>query len=139
MDSLKKRSGEVHSGQPTSSKPVHIARRHRQLRPFFFHMGPVSLTISSVLLIGLMAVLYLSQLGRAVTTNQQLQNLRSDQATLFRQNQDLAARIAQERSPQYVMNQATKMGLVPVDPGKVQVITIHGLQPIQNQNPNIQP
>ncbi len=41
-------------------KPILAARRRRQLYPFLFSMGPVALSICSVLLIGLMAVLYLT-------------------------------------------------------------------------------
>ncbi|MBA2285470.1 MAG: hypothetical protein H0W02_08315, partial [Ktedonobacteraceae bacterium] len=51
-------------------KPIVAAKQRRQLHPFFFRMGPVALTISSTLLIGLMAVLYLSQVGQAVAANQ---------------------------------------------------------------------
>ena len=62
QNSLKKQSG----GQETLKQPILAAKRRRQLHPFFFRIGPVALSISSVLLIGLMAVLYLSQLGQAV-------------------------------------------------------------------------
>ena len=51
----------------------------RQLPAFFFRIGPITLSICSVLLISLMAILYLSQQGQAVTTNQQIQELRNQQ------------------------------------------------------------
>jgi hypothetical protein len=106
------------------------ARRRRQLHPFFYRMGPVGLSICSVLLISLMAVLYLSQLSQAVTANQAIQNLRQQQATLQREDQDLVYRIAQEQSPIYIMVHAKAMGLIPADPKSIIVIVIPDLKPV---------
>ena len=106
-------------------------KRRKQL---FLHMGPVALTICSVLLIGLMAVLYLSQQAQAVSANQQLQSMRNEQNALTRQNQDLTDQIANVKSPAYVADQASKLGLVPADPNKVQIIKIHHLQPLRKGN-----
>jgi cell division protein FtsL len=139
MDDLKLRNSGTDRERSVPSKPVVTARRRYQMRPVFFHMGPAALTICSVLLIALMAVLYLSQVGQAVAANQQLQSMRTQQATLTRQNQDLAAVIAHERSPQYIMQQAQKMGLVPANPNNVQMITIPNLQPLRHQNSILQP
>ncbi len=115
-----------------SSQPILAAKQRRQLYPFFFHMGPVALCITSVLLIGLMAVLYLSQIGQAVSVNQQIQDLRIRQADLQRQNQDLSYTIAQERSPAYIANRARKQGLAPADPKSVQIVVVPNLQPVPN-------
>ncbi len=122
-----------------SAKPFLAARRRRQLHPFFFRMGPVGLSICSVLLISLMAVLYLSQLGQAVTANQEIQSLRQQQATLARQDQDLAQQIAQERSPVYIAARASSMGLVPADPKTVIVLIIPHLKPIPSYIQHLQP
>lgn len=111
-------------------KPIMAARRRRQLHPFFYRIGPVGLSICSVLLISLMAVLYLSQLGQAVTANQEIQNLRQQQATLQREDQDLVYRIAQEQSPTYIMARAKAMGLIPADPKLIIVIVIPDLKPV---------
>lgn len=100
------------------------ARGRRQLS----RIGPVALCLCSVLLISLMAILYLSQLGQAVTTNQQIQDLRAQQAELQRQNNDLVNAIAQEQSPAYIAAQARKMGLAPADPQHVRVIVVPGTQ-----------
>ncbi len=110
-------------------KPIVAARRRRQLHPFFFRMGPVSLSICSVLLISLMALLYLSQLNQAVTANQQIQTLRQQQVIMQRQDQDLIVQIAQEQSPVYITAHAKSMGLIPSDPKKVIVIVIPDLKP----------
>ena len=114
-------------------QPILAAKRRRQLHPFFFRMGPVALSMCSVLLIGLMAVLYLSQLGQAVTANQQIQQFHRQQAILQRQDQDLLYVIAQEKSPTYIAEHAKSMGLVPADPATVKILVIPHLQPVQNR------
>src|SRR6266487_3493787 len=97
-----------------SQKTRLVARRRRQLYPFFFHMGPVALCITSVLLIGLMAVLYLSQVSQAVSANQQLLAINAQQA-------------------------AQKLGLVPASPGAVQVLVVKHLLPFTNNEQGFQP
>jgi len=111
-------------------KPILAARQRRQLHPFFFRLGPVGLSICSALLISLMAVLYLSQLGQAVTANQEIQRLQRQQATLTREDQDLTYLIGQEESPDYIAAHARAMGLIPADPKNVIVLVIPHLKPI---------
>lgn len=123
----------------TLPRSVLSARRRRQLYPFFIHMGPVALCITGVLLIGLMAVLYLGEQGQAVSINQQIQDVRTQQADLQRQNQDLTDTIAQERSPTNIAAQATKQGLVPVDPKKVQIVVVPNLRPVPDADPRFSP
>lgn len=101
-----------------------LAVSGRRLSPFVARMGPITLCLCSALLISLMAILYLSQLGQAVTTNQQIQNLRTQQTELQRQNQDLANTVGQEQSPAYIIAQAKKRGLVPADPQNVKVVPV---------------
>jgi cell division protein FtsL len=137
MYRLRDRFGAVNDEAP--QKPILAAKRHRQLHPFFFRMGPASLSMSSVLLIGLMAILYLSQLGQAVAINQRLQDLRSQQAVLQRENQDLIYEIAQEQSPAYIAEHAKSLGLVPADPKSVHVLVVPHLQPIPTRDQHIQP
>jgi cell division protein FtsL len=131
------------SGSKTAlPEPIVAAKRRRQLYPFFFSMGPVALSICSVLLIGLMAVLYLTQVGQAVSVNQQIQDYHNQQAALQRQNQDLIVTIAQEQSPAYIAAKAQAMGLVPEDPKAVQVIVVKHLEQMladAQNNRNMQP
>jgi len=129
------------AGAPTMvpPKPILAAKQRRQLHPFFFRMGPVALSISSVLLIGLMALLYLTQLDQAVAANQKLQDLHKQQITLQRQNQDLTNVIAQEQSPAYIAEYARTHGLVPADPTTVQVLVIPQLKPILTDDQRVQP
>lgn len=128
----------VVSPKATSKSALPVQPR-RSMRPFFFHMGPVSLCISCVLLISLMAVLYLSQVGQVVTANHQLQSIRSEQAALDRQNQDLVAILTQEQSPAFIAGQVQMMGLAPVDPKHLWVIQVSHLQPIDKGDQSVQP
>lgn len=114
-------------------QPILAAKRRRQLHPFFFRIGPVALSIGSVLLISLMAVLYLSQLGQAVAANQQIQDMRRQQAMLQREDQELLYVIAQERSPVSIAEHAKSMGLIPADPRIVKVLVVPHLQPIHDK------
>ncbi|MBV9228435.1 MAG: septum formation initiator family protein [Chloroflexi bacterium] len=136
MYSLKERNGAL---QAAPLKPILAAKRRRQLHPFFFHMGPVALCITSVLLIGLMAVLYLSQVGQAVAANQKIQDIHTEQAMLQRQNQDLVYTIAQERSPAYIADVAKRLGLVPADPKIIHVLVVPQLEPTRSHDPSSQP
>jgi hypothetical protein len=120
-------------------KPILAAKRRRQLHPFFFSMGPVALSISSVLLIGLMAILYLTQLGQAVSANQKLQDYLAQQATLRRQNQDLVYVVSQEQSPGYIADSARALGLVPADPKIVKGLIVKNLERIRQIDSRIQP
>jgi cell division protein FtsL len=127
---------EQHSAsQIAPQKPLLVARRRRQ----FFSMGPVSLCITSVLLIGLMAVFYLSQVSQAVAANQQLQDITSQQVTLERQNQDLVAIIAGEQSPEYIATNAHKLGLVLADQKTIQVLIVKHLLPFIDNKQGYQP
>ena len=125
--------------RPVPPRPILAAKRRRQLHPFLFSMGPVALSISSVLLISLMAILYLSQLGQAVAANQKLQDIHTQQVTLQRENQDLVNVIAQEQSPQYIAQHAKSQGLVPADPKTLHVLVVKHLEVIQKNDPSIQP
>ena len=136
MYSLKDRVGAPDAVPP---KPILAAKRRRQLHPFLFRMGPVALSICSVLLIGLMATLYLTQLGQAVTANSKIQDLNRQQAVLQRENQDLVNTIAQEQSPAYIAEHAKSLGLVPADPKTVHVIIVPHLKPFLNGDQDYQP
>jgi len=127
QNSSKKQSG----GQEIPKQPILAAKRRRQLHPFFFRIGPVALSVCSVLLIGLMAVLYLSQLGQAVSANQQIQQFHRKQTILQRENQDLLYTIAQEASPGYIADHAKSLGLIPADSKAVIIVVVPHLLPIK--------
>ncbi len=126
-----KNEKKLPGSQEMPKQPILAAKRRRQLHPFFFRIGPVALSICSVLLIGLMAVLYLSQLGPAVTANQQIQQFQRQQTMIQRENQDLLYIVAQEESPAYIAEHAKSLGLVPTDLKAVTMLVVPHLLPIQ--------
>ncbi len=136
MIGLKEQNNASQIASQKSAPPV---RRRRQLYPFFFSMGPVALCITSVLLIGLMAVFYLSQVNQAVAANQQLQDITTQQATLNRQDQDLVETIATEQSPAFIADNARKLGLVLADPKTVQILIVKHLLPFIDDKQYIHP
>jgi hypothetical protein len=136
MNRQKNRQDEL---QERTLGPMRLIRRRGQLHPLFFRMGPVPLSICSVLLISLMAILYLSQLGQAVTTNQQIQDLRNQQAALQRQNSDLSETVASEQSPTYIATHARAQGLAPAGTQNVQVIVIPNVKEQQNGDGSSKP
>lgn len=110
-------------GTRASSGQAWLVSGRRRFPLLFSQIGSVTLSICSVLLMSLMAILYLYQQGQAVTTNQQIQALRNQQTTLQRQNDDLVNTIATEQSPEYIAAFATRMGLEPANPQNVRVIS----------------
>lgn len=152
MDRLRDRK-DMHGGQAQSASPslrdqpvqgvpagpILAAKRRRHLHPFFYRIGPGTLSVCSVLLIGLMAILYLSQLGQAVNANQQIQDSHQRQATLQRENQDLVNTIAQEESPAYIIAHAKAMGLVPANPTAIQILVVKHLRTIPRDDQDLQP
>jgi hypothetical protein len=115
------------------------AQRRRHMHPFFFPMGPATLCITCILLVGLTAVLYINQVAQVVAANHQLQEIRNEQAALKRQNQDLADTLAREQSPGYIVEQAQKMGLGPADPKNLWILKVSHVQKMGKANQPIQP
>src|SRR5260370_4945571 len=128
----------THAGQqdvlrpPAREHAILGEKRREQLHSFLFRVGPVALSVCSVLLIGLTAILYLSQLGQAVTANQEIQHFHGQQTLLRRENQDLVYQVAQEQAPVYIAEHAKSLGLVTADPKAVKVLVLPDLQPFRN-------
>jgi len=117
-----------------------LAQRRRHMHPSFLRMGPAALCITCLLLVGFMAVLYLSQVGQVVAANHQLQDIRNEQAALERQNQDLVDTLTREQSPASIAEQAQKMGLGPIDPKNLWVVQVSHLQEMgQGDGPTVPP
>lgn len=111
---------------PEPIKPLQMARIRRQLASSFFRLGPLPLGIIGVVLISALALLYLNEIGLASQARLRLQQLAAQQTNLQQQNQQLLEQQGVLQSPGYVENQARRMGMVPEDPGKVQIIVIPG-------------
>jgi cell division protein FtsL len=130
MRSLHSRKDKI--GLKTQRFASAFRKRYLQY-PLFLNMGPVALCVTSVALVGLMAILYLSQVGQAVDTNRHLQQIRLEQSSLTRQNQDLIEQLAEEQSPDYIGKHAQQQGLQPADPKNVHTVVVQDLQPIPDQ------
>ncbi|HEY7358989.1 MAG TPA: hypothetical protein VH590_21040 [Ktedonobacterales bacterium] len=111
---------------PEPIKPLQMARIRRRLASSFFRLGPISLGIIGVVLISALALLYLNEIGLASQARLRLQQLAAQQTNLQQQNQQLLEQQGVLQSPGYVENQARHMGMVPEDPGNVQIIVIPG-------------
>jgi cell division protein FtsL len=122
------------SPRPLAERWSSALRKRPKPRSLFLNMGPVALCVTSVVLIGLMAILYLSQVGQAVDTNRQLEQIRQQQSLLMRQNQDLSEQLAEEQSPEYIAKHAQQQGLQPADPKNVHTVVIPNLQPQPDQS-----
>jgi cell division protein FtsL len=110
-----------------SNPPIPVSGQ-RHFSAFFRRQGPVALSVTCVLIISLMAILYVSQLGQAMAINQQIQDLHGQQSILQRQNNDLANTVASEQSPAYIAAQAAAQGLQPANSQNTQTIVIPRVQ-----------
>ena len=139
MYRLNNRISASQSNQAEPPKPILAAKRRRQLYPFLFSMGPVALCICSVLLIGLMAVLYLTQLGQAVSANQQLQDLHSEQATLAATKPGFSQHHRARAVARLHRHKSKSNGTGATRPQNSQVLIVKRLELIQENDPSIQP
>ncbi len=111
---------------PEQAKPLQMARLRRQLAARFFRLGPLVLGLLAVVLISVFALLYLNEVSLAAQARLQLQQLAAQQTQLQQQNQQLQEQQGLLQSPAYIEQQATHMGMIPEDPGKVHIIHIPG-------------
>lgn len=88
---------------------------------------PLVFALSSVALIGLLAVLYLNQVAGAAVANARLRSLNARQTSLQRQDAALHQQLGALTSPAYIDQRARAMGLAPGDPGVVLVVTVEGV------------
>jgi hypothetical protein len=102
------------------------AARLRQFSPLLVRMGPVTLTLSCLALIGLVAMVYLGQVGAATAANAHLLALQQEHMLLVREDQALHERLGVAQSPAYIERRARELGLEPAPPGSIQVIVVPG-------------
>lgn len=93
------------------------ARIMRQPRPL--------LLLEFAAVVGLLALLYLSQVAALTSTRQTLLQEQTRQTTLRRQDADLHAQLGRLQSPASVEQRARALGMVPADPAAVVWITLH--------------
>jgi len=74
---------------------------------------PPSIMLASVAMIGLLAMLYLSQVAGVATANSQLRDLNAEQTRLQRQDAQLHQQLGTVTNPAYIDRRAREMGLAP--------------------------
>jgi hypothetical protein len=107
--------------------------RLMRVAPLFARTGPVTLTLSCMALIALLALVYLAQVSAVAAGNERLRALQSEQTRLLRQDQLAHARLGQAQSPAYIRQRARELGLVPAPPGSVIVIEVPAMDAQSSQ------
>jgi hypothetical protein len=116
------------SKRPTQGTALAQARYERLL-PFRLRLGPVTITLLCLALVGLLALAYLGQVAAVASENQRLQALQAQQDLLRREDEAAHARLGAAQNPEYIRRRAGELGLVPAPPGSVQVIVVPASTP----------
>ncbi len=104
--------------------PLRAARARRTFAASVYRLRPLSLGISSLVLISLLALLYLNLVALATKANQDLQHLSAQQAQLQQENQELRQQQGELQAPGFIAQRARALGMVPADPSTVQTIVL---------------
>jgi hypothetical protein len=86
-------------------------------------LQPRSVLLASMVIIGLLALLYLHMASEVTLANNQLQSQRAEQLQLVRQDQQLHLQLGQATSPAYIAHAAQAMGLSPSQPLPAPAVT----------------
>ena len=80
---------------------------------------PFFVLVEVILFTALLATLYLSAISRGTATSYRIGALQTQQAKLERENASLRVQISQAQSLDRIQSEATKLGMVPIDPKQV--------------------
>jgi cell division protein FtsB len=83
---------------------------------------PLALVLFGVALVGLLALLYLSEVAGVEATNAQLRAQQDQQARLERQEAQLRERLGVVTSPAYIEQRARALGLVPASGAPIFIV-----------------
>lgn len=97
----------------------------RRFAMWFNRQRQPVIALELAIVVGLLALLYLSQVAAVTATHQTLLREQARQADLRRQDAEAHAQLGQAQSPAYVEQRARAMGMVPANPASVVWITIH--------------
>lgn len=81
------------------------------------------LALEGALIVGVLALLYLSQVAAVNTANSRLQSLQTQQTNLRRTDQQAHETLAQAQSVAAIDRRARALGLRPATPGAIIVVT----------------
>ena len=86
-------------------------------------LRPRTVLLASMVIVGLLALLYLHMASEVTLANNQLQAQRAEQLQLERQDQQLHLQLGQATSPAYIARAAQAMGLSPSLPLPAPAVT----------------
>jgi hypothetical protein len=98
------------AGEEWSAWEAIEVRPHTRLEAF---TEPRRVLLASMLIVGLLALLYLHIASDVTEANNQLQSQRAEQLQLESRDQQLHLQLAQATSPAYIARAAAEMGLSP--------------------------
>lgn len=103
------------------------ARGQAQVGWTRFYRQPLPLmALELAVVVGLMALLYLSQVAALTSTHQALLAQQARQEQLRRQDAEAHAQLGQVESPAYIDQRARALGLQPAAPGSAVWVTVGG-------------
>lgn len=94
-----------------------LARFNRQRQPL--------IALELAIVIGLLALFYLSQMAAVTSAHDALLQEQSRQTDLRRQDAEARAQLARVQSPAYIEQRARELGMAPADPAAIIWIAIH--------------
>src|SRR5258708_5689414 len=87
-------------------------------------LRPLAPALFGIVLVGLLALLYLSEVAGVEAANTQLRTLRDQQARLERQEAQLRAQLGVVTSPAYIEQRARALGLVPASGAPIFIVRV---------------
>jgi cell division protein FtsB len=87
-------------------------------------LRPLAPALFGIVLVGLLALLYLSEVAGVEAANTQLRALRDQQARLDRQEAQLRAQLGVVTSPAYIEQRARALGLVPASGAPIFIVRV---------------
>ena len=96
------------------AKPIHLAKQRRARAPWVFELGPATLIFTTILLVSVTSLLYLTQASRVAATGYDIRDAEERRARLERQQQLLVVQVAELQALSRVETEAAgTLGMVP--------------------------
>jgi len=97
----------------------------RALATRFNHQRQPLIALELAVVVGLLAMIYLSQVAAVTSAHDTLLQEQARQTDLRRQDAEARARLAQAQNPAYIAQRARELGMVPANPAAIIWVTIH--------------
>jgi hypothetical protein len=92
-------------------------------------VGLAALTLSALLLIGALALVYLGQVGAVADASARWQAEQAAQTRLLRADQEAQARLATAQTVAYIVARARALGMAPVPPSAITIVVAPAATP----------